>query len=259
MKKFFQTLILLLCIGVFCFSAWQLYCIWEEYHAGDEIYDSVQKEVSIPSSDEETDPLQEDLASGDSHEFRIPDSLVRMDVLQKINSDAIGWIRIPDTNINYPILQAKDNERYLRHTITGEYNKAGCIFVDFRSEDAFREANTIIYGHNLLNGKMFSNLMKYEKQDWYQDHPYIYIQTSEGVQVYEIYSCYRTLDSSQTYTFGLETDTEAFQEYLDETVDQALYSTGIKPDSSDRIVTLSTCTNETDEERFVVHGRLTDR
>ena len=258
MKKFLQTLILILCIVVFCFSAWQLYGIWQEYHTGDEIYDSVQEEVSLPSSGEEENPQDGSSENGSENDsaLRIPDSLVNLDALLKINSDAVGWILIPDTNISYPVLQAEDNERYLRRTITGESNKAGCIFVDCRTENAFQEANTIVYGHNLLNGKMFSNLMKYEEQDWYQDHPYIYIQTSDGVQAYEIYSCYRTRDSSSTYTFGLETDTEAFQEYLDETINQSLYSTGIKPDSSDRIVTLSTCTNESDEERFVVHGRL---
>lgn len=257
MKKLFQTLLLILCIGVFCFSAWQLYGIWQEYHTGDEIYDSVQEKVTLPSSDD-GESSQDKTAENDTSPF-CPDSLINLDVLRTINSDAIGWIRIPETNIDYPILQAEDNERYLRRTITGESNKAGCIFVDCRSENAFQEANTIVYGHNLLNGKMFSNLMKYEEQEWYQDHPFIYIQTSDGVRIYEIYSCYQTHDSSSTYTFGLETGTEAFQKYLDETTEQSLYITGIEPDSSDRIVTLSTCTNESDEERFVVHGRLIPR
>ncbi|MDD7388918.1 MAG: class B sortase [Lachnospiraceae bacterium] len=260
MKKFIQTLLLILCIGVFYYSAWQLYCIWQEYHAGDEIYDSVQEEVALPSSEQQEDSRSpQDETVEDSSVLRIPDSLINLELLQQINSDAIGWIRIPDTNINYPILQAEDNKLYLRRTITGEYNKAGCIFVDCRTENAFQEANTIVYGHNLLNGKMFSNLMKYEDQDWYQEHPYVYIQTSDGVQVYEIYSCYRTWDSSPAYTFNLETGTDSFQDYLDETTNQSLYTTGIIPDSSDRIITLSTCTNESDDERFVVHGRLITR
>lgn len=251
MKKIVHTFILLICIIVFCFSAWNLYCIWEEYHAGDEIYDSVKKQVS--SSKAEPDSQAE--SQGDDESSSIPDSLVDLDSLKEINEDTIGWIQIPDTEIDYPILQAEDNERYLRRTITGESNKAGCIFADFRVKTPFKEANTLVYGHNLLNGKMFSNLMKYEEESWWESHPLIYIQTEDGVSAYEVYSCYRTQDDSQTYTFGLETETQEYLDYLNYSLKEALYSTGINPTYSDQILTLSTCTNEEETERFIVHAR----
>lgn len=262
MKKFLQNFLLILCIGVFCFSAWKLFGIWQEYHAGDEIYDSIQKQVAVPPSDPVPDPDREKTndtekeSESENPGYSVPDSLADLEALKKINPDAIGWIQIPDTNINYPILQTGNNQDYLRRTITGESNKAGCIFADYRSEKAFQSASTIVYGHNLLNGKMFSDLMKYEDQDWYGEHPFIYIQIPGKVQLYEIYSCYRTTNSSQTYTFGLETGTESYQEYLLYSIEQALYSTGIEPTDTDRILTLSTCTNESEVERFIVHARL---
>lgn len=256
MKKFLQTLLLLICIGVFCFSAWKLFCIWQEYHAGDEIYDSILQEVSIPSSGQNRDGQAENSHTGNATDFPVPDSLADLSALKEINPYAIGWIRIPDTNIDYPVLQTDNNDDYLRRTITGESNKAGCIFVDYRSQEPFCSANTIVYGHNLLNGKMFSNLMKYEDQDWYREHTCILIQTSEEIQIYEVYSCYRTADNSETYTFGLETGTEAYRDYLERSVKLSLYSTGIEPADTDQILTLSTCTNESEEERFVVHARL---
>lgn len=255
MKKFLNTLILIICIVVFCFSAWKLYGIWQEYHIGDEIYDSVKDQVSSDETNSPTKFQEKDNVEDDVSGFSIPDSLVDMDALKELNNDAIGWIQIPDTNIDYPILQAEDNERYLRRTITGESNKAGCIFTDYRIESPFKEANTLIYGHNLLNGKMFSNLMKYEDKSWWESHPLIYIQTEDGVLAYEIYSCYRTDDNSSTYTFGLETETEEYQVYLDYTIEQALYSTNIQPEYIKEILTLSTCTNDEDTERFIVHAQ----
>lgn len=253
MQKMFQSICLILCIAVFCFSAWKLFDIWQEYHAGDSIYDSIEKQVSSFPSEQEDPDSPTDSSSGAA----VPDTLADLTRLQEINSHAIGWIMIPDTNINYPILQTANNSDYLRKTITGEANKAGCIFADYRSEDPFHCANTVIYGHNLLNGKMFSDLMNYEDIDWYEEHPHIYIQTADGVLLYEVYSCYRTTDDSTVYTFGLETETEAYEDYLKTTLNQALYPTGISLLNTDQIITLSTCTNETDEERFVVHARLT--
>lgn len=250
MKKFLQTLLLIICLGVFCFSAWKLYGIWQEYQEGDEIYNSIQEQVILPSSEDE------DTDTSDSSGLTVPDALVDLTKLKEINSDTVGWIQIPDTTINYPILQGKDNNQYLRRTITGEYNKAGCIFVDSSIENPFYEANTLVYGHNLLNGKMFSDLTEYEDKDWYLQHPYIYIQIEDGVLVYQLYSCYRTNDSSSTYTIGMENDTDIFQSYLDETLQHALYTTDITPDSSDKILTLSTCTNDEEDERFVVHALL---
>ena len=261
MKKTLQSFCLIICIAVFCFSVWKLFVIWQEYHAGDEIYDSIEKQVAIKQTDSSpAEPGQSETPDRDDNiGVSVPDSLVNLEELKEINSHAIGWIMIPDTSINYPILQTANNNDYLRRTITGEDNKAGCIFADYRCADPFHSANTIVYGHNLLNGKMFSDLMNYEDENWYKEHPCIYIQTYDGVRVYEVYSCYRTADNSRTYTFGLKTETEFYENYLNQTLEQALYPTDITPLSSDQIITLSTCTTETAEQRFVVHARLFTR
>ena len=261
MKRILQNLALALCLIVFGLSIWNLFHIWQEYHAGDQIYHSIKEQASLPET--ESAPASSPSTQADSSEPAetsdpsLPASLVDLDSVKEINEDTIGWIQIPDTNVDYPILQADDNEEYLRRTITGESNKAGSIFVDYRTKEPFREANTLIYGHNLLDGKMFANLMKYEEKDWWEEHPLIYIQTEESVQAYEVYSCYRTRDTSYTYTFGLETETEDYQNYLNYSLNRALYSTGIEPEDTEQTLTLSTCTNDQDTERFIVHARRT--
>ncbi|MDO5409095.1 MAG: class B sortase [Lachnospiraceae bacterium] len=253
MKKFLQSLLLLICIAVFLFSAWKLYGIWKEYQAGDEIYNSIRKQASSPDSDSQS-------GHSSGQENSLPkstlDDLVNLNALLEINADTIGWIQIPDSAVNYPILQAGDNDKYLYRTITGESNKAGCIFADYRNQQPFADANTTVYGHNLLNGKMFNDLMNYEKKDWWKTHPDIYIQSENGTYLYQVYSCYRTIADSQAYEFNLQNNTEEFKNFLSWTLKQALYPTNCKPKPTDHIVTLSTCTNEEDKERFVVHAVL---
>ncbi len=260
-SKLMQRLLLIICAAIFCYSAWQLFQIWKEYQIGDQIYDDLKNQVSADSSRNPNHSPQSgsDADSNNKNSaYYIPEILVDMDSLLSINEDVIGWIQIPDTNIDYPILQGSDNDEYLRRTITGESNKAGCIFADSRCENPFQATTTLLHGHNLLNGKMFSNLMKYEEKSFWEKHPYILIQSKDNphVMVYEIYSCYRTSSDSTTYTFGLEENSDAYQNYLSNTIQHALYDTQIVLDTSDHILTLSTCTNEEETERFVVQARF---
>lgn len=261
MKNIVQNILMITCIAVFGLSAYKLYGIWHEYHAGDKIYEGVLENVIVEADPEnaeesskddetdETDHLQDALSTD---EAKVHVLTIDLAELKQINQDAIGWIQIPDTSISYPILQAEDNDTYIRNTITGEDNKAGSIFVDCNIQHPFEDTNTIVYGHNLLNGKMFSDLMKYEKQSWYELHPLIYITTEKGIQTWKVYSCFRTSAYSDVYTIGMESGTENYSDYLMKSVEQAIYETGIVPEGDSRVITLSTCTNETDEERFVV-------
>ena len=249
MKKALTTFIFLVCIGTFCFSGWKLYEILSEYKNGTDIYHSVLDEVTVPVLTDSSTPSD----SADSPEMAQV-QLINLDALKQINPDAAAWITIPDTNISYPVLTPDDNYTYLRTTINGKQNKAGCIFVDCRTENPFANANTIIYGHNLLNGAMFCELTNYEKENWRAGHPLIYLQTENGLDTYRVFSCYKTTDDSATYNYNLQLNTDEYQNYLHMILNHSLFKSDISPSAAEPIITLSTCTNDDEHERFIVHA-----
>lgn len=175
--------------------------------------------------------------------------------LLSINPEVVGWIRIEDTNIDYPMVQADDNEKYLRLTLDGQWNNAGTIFVDYRVEEPFVSENTMIHGHNQRNKAMFHDLTLYLDQAFWESHPYVSVLTPEKNYLYQIYSCYQSPNVSKTYNCQFSGE-EQYQDYLDYTVSQSLYDTGVSVTSSDRILTLSTCNNDWEDTRMVVHAKL---
>lgn len=239
-----RTLVLLLCIGVFCFSAYELAKIFLEYHQGSQEYGKLEQYVTEPDSDK----------GGGSVEFSVD-----YDSLRAINDDIVGWIRIPGTTISYPIVQTDNNDYYLSYTFEGNTNIAGSIFMDYRNAADFSDRNTIIYGHHIKNGKMFADLRHYEDESFFQEHPIVYLNTpEEGNVEYEIFSFYLTGNYrdtyGETYSYQFANDT-AYQEYLNMITSQSKYDTGVEVSSSDKIITLSTCTNRTDDERYIIHAK----
>ncbi len=181
--------------------------------------------------------------------------------LRKINPDVIGWIEIPGTVINYPVVQTTDNDYYLDHSINGTYLKSGSIFVDYQNGSKWGDPNTIIYGHNMASGEMFAQLAKYKGGTFFRANPYIYVQTDEGIYVYTIFSAYET-NIYNPYTrmkFSSEND---FVEWAKTALSSSLkkhYNKTFEFDRYDKIITLSTCTNGFGEDgRLAVHAVLTD-
>ncbi len=98
------------------------------------------------------------------------DEIISFDELLKINKDAVGWIKINDTKIDYPVMQSSNNQDYLNKSYNGEYNYAGSIFLDYRNDSKFNDSYNILYGHNLSVGGMFSDIEKYEDQNYFNSH-----------------------------------------------------------------------------------------
>ncbi len=121
------------------------------------------------------------------------------------SKDAIGWIYSEGTNINYPIVQGKDNEHYLSHLPSGAWDICENIFVDFKNSSDFSDMNTIIYGHNMKNGSMLSTLEEYKNQEYYDEHPIIYLLTPEKNYKILLISGYTALPNDEdTYTITNE-------------------------------------------------------
>ena len=175
--------------------------------------------------------------------------------LQGINDDIVGWLKVGALDISYPVTQASDNEYYLHLTFELVQNAAGCIFVDYQNRPDFQDDNTIIYGHNMKDGSMFGTLKNFVQDGVYESDPYFWIYTPERIYKYEIFNCSTVGAVSNTYTLEFGSRKE-FQNYLDKALMQSqVDSSKVKVKSSDKIVTLSTCTGD-EETRFVVQGKL---
>lgn len=174
--------------------------------------------------------------------------------LQEVNGDVIGWIHIPDTVIDYPVLQGEDNHYYLSHTWDNKENVAGSIFMESTNQKDLSDFHTIIYGHNMKSKTMFSAIKNYRDENFWKEHPYIYIVNDDGVYRYEVYASYEAGVTSDTYRLGFKE--EGKKVFLEMGMDQSVIETGVNPESTDRILTLSTCTGNGHDTRWVVQACL---
>lgn len=236
-KNMILNVILVAAIVVFCVSAFKLLQIGKGYKDGQSEYEKV-RDVAIKNAD-------------DKEKFRVD-----FDELMKINDDTVGWIRFykEPSQINYPVVQGEDNDLYLHKTFSANENTLGAIFVDAAASSDFTDKNTIIYGHRMKDGSMFRKLEEYKDKDFWKENPYFYIYTPDGKEItYKIYSVGQVLDTSDTYLTSFAGE-EDYQKFLDMTMKEADYDTGVKVTTEDTVVTLSTCTAASDEHRFVVRG-----
>ena len=237
-----STIVLVVAIAVFCVSGFQLYKIMSGYHKGKAEYDKIL-EIAV----EEKEPEEE----GQEDSFR-----VNFDELLAINPDTVGWIRFsPEpSQINYPVVQGDDNDLYLHKTFSANDNTVGAIFVNVYNNPDFNDRNTIIYGHRMNDNSMFHDLAKYEDKSFWEANPYFYIYTPDGREItYHIYSTGVVKDISDTYLTEFASD-EDYQAFLNMTKEVAAYDTGVEVGTDNVIVTLSTCTKASNDDRFVVRG-----
>lgn len=174
------------------------------------------------------------------------------------NKRLIGWLKIDDTNIDYPVMQTVDNEYYLRHNIEQEYDRNGSIFLDKDCDFVNRSTNLIVYGHHMRSGKMFGKLDLYSDREYYEDHKYINFDTIYEKGLYEVMYVFRSRIYEEDeivfkyYQFIDAYSETEFNSYMKEMAAMSLYDTGVTAEYGDDLLTLSTCDNYTDYGRFVV-------
>lgn len=242
-----STAVLLIAVCVLVFSAYKLTMMLVPYYSGGKEYDKV-KELAI-TVDKKTDNGEE------VQEFKVD-----FDVLMQQNPDTVGWIRFDEPAvISYPVVKSADNNEYLTKTFTANDNRLGAIFMDMRSDSSFNGRNTFIYGHNLkVGGEMFSQLNEYSKEAFYKQHPNFYIYTPDGKELtYKIFSAAVVKDTADNYNLDYATD-EDYTAYLQMCKDTSNYQVDVELNAQSKIVSLSTCTNINDDERFLVQGVLVE-
>ena len=174
------------------------------------------------------------------------------------NKKLIGWLKIDDTNIDYPVMQTTDNVYYLEHNLNQEYDKNGSIFMDKDCNVLKPSTNYIIYGHHMKSENMFGKLDLYEDEDYCREHPYIQFDTIYEKGTYEVMYVFRSRVYSEEeivfkyYQFIDANSEQEFNSYMSEMESMSLYDTGVRAEYGDQLLTLSTCDYQEKNGRFVV-------
>lgn len=171
------------------------------------------------------------------------------------NDDIVGYLQIDNTNIDYAVAQAADNEFYLNRDLYGNQNTSGSIYMDYECDAHHLSRNTVIYGHNMRDGSMFHNLRYFVDPDYYAARRFIRFTTPYDETVWEVFSFYET-DTDFYYIQVVFPDDDSFLSLVSEMKERSLYDTGIEVGLGDKILTLSTCTNTASDARFVLNARL---
>ena len=167
------------------------------------------------------------------------------------HSDSVAWLYIPDTNIDYPIMQSGDNEYYTHRAADGSYLYAGSLFMDYRCSSDFSDFNSVIYGHNMGNGTMFADIPNYENEEYFMEHSYGWLTTDDNVRLIDFFAVARTVDTS-----GLYLADSTFEKWDSQLRNCASIYKEIEVTESDHLLMLSTCTGAEGSSRTILAGKI---
>lgn len=246
MKKYRKIIILILFMIIAGCLAYIVY-YYVKKEENEQVYDRIREEV-VQTEPEETE-------SG----LVIP---IDFAALQSQNPDVYAWIRIDDTNIDYPVLQSEtDNEYYLNHTIDGTEGYPGSIYTENWNSKNFTDYNTVIYGHEMRDGTMFHDLLSYADMEYMTEHPEIVIYTPDKKFTYEIFAYVEFDDRHILHSFDFAFR-QGRQKFLDELQNARSLNNQFREDvevtADDRLLTLSTCKPGYDDKRILVEAVLTN-
>ena len=173
--------------------------------------------------------------------------------LSQSYDSSIGWIFVPDTNINYPIMQAEDNEYYLHRSYDGSYLYSGSVFLDWRCNSDFSGDVNMLYGHNMQNGSMFADVLNFVNEDYFDSHKYGWLTTEDSVYRIEFFSVSQPQSCSGVYNVM-----RAGDKWLRKLKSCSLIFKNPQVSEDDSMISLSTCTNSEGSSRTVLTGKLVE-
>ena len=175
--------------------------------------------------------------------------------LKEQNNETVAWIKVNDTNIEYPIVKAQNNDFYLNHSFDKSNNSAGWIFADYRNKFDGTDKNIVIYGHNMKDDSMFGSLKNVINEDWYnnEDNKYITLIIENETQVYEVFSVYQIEKEDYYIQTNFNTEKE-FNTFVQTIKKRSKKDFNVDVNKEDNILTLSTCANN-NKYRVVLHAK----
>lgn len=254
MGKWIKRILIIVSLAVFLFSAGSIAFIMNRYKNDEMVYTNAARQYTTPKEDSSG----EEAADGGAADIELIETApihIDFESLQAANSDVVGWIYCEGTVINYPVLQGEDNDFYLHHTYEGNYSAAGSIFVDAVNRPGFLDSNTIIYGHHMRDGSMFAALEDWKDQEFYEEHPVIWLLTPGQDYKIVLFSGYWTSAYSDIYTVFTGPCKE-LNEYLEKCVQESDFQADVELDPKGYYILLSTCAYVFEDARYVVHGML---
>ena len=242
MRKAVYVILIIVLLGVFGYSAYLL---------GDYLLEKHRSDVSIAKAAEYVRVMEKPDVQKEGEDPSDAEMIeVDFDALWQLNEDIIAWIYSPDTPINYPVLQAEDNDYYLRRLIDGTWNIGGSLFLDYRCPADFSQGNNIIYGHHMKNGTMFSSLVHYRDQSYYDEHPVLYLATPTGQYRVELFAGFTISAMDELY------DPDVSPEQLEKLMAHSTFIPDHEIPLEGPFVTLSTCAYDFKNARYAVVGKL---
>ncbi|MBQ4513014.1 MAG: class B sortase [Anaerolineaceae bacterium] len=264
-NKLLLLIILIVSIGGSMVMGKKLFSALYEYKAGEKIYEEISEIANIQAPTVSHGSANSDIAEivhvPDQDEKSKPaenkSSPIDFDSLTEISTDIRGWLRLEGTRVDYPVMQSKDNNYYLSHAVNGTWNKVGTPFMDFRNNGDFSDRLTVIYGHYMGDGSMFTEIHNYKSQKFFDEHPYIDLYTPAGsYRILPVAGVYQNVEYWD-FTFDYETD-DAFLHQIDIWKALSTFKSITEYDADDRFVVLTLCTYDVENSRFLLVGKITD-
>lgn len=264
LRKILFAVLFLSAAGIALYSGYQVLSVLSQRHISNTVNEELNRQALVCAETRNPDALPT-TASGSGNPPEEPAGetqppretvpvRVNFEYLQDKNEDVAGWIYCEDTPISYPFLQSADNNYYLYRLIDGTQNPSGSLFLDFRNSFDLSDWNSIIYGHNMHDGTMFACLNEYKKQEYYDSHPIMYLLTPDTEYRVELIAGISARADASFYDFPVPEDRQ--EAVIQEWLAASTFETHADILPGDRFVTLSTCTYEYDNARFVVIGAL---
>lgn len=247
-----DNIILLICAIVFVAALIAMIGKWYSEKKAQEKYESLsQVSTEMPTEEEALDVFS-DLGIDN------PGKVLDWEALWAENEDIYAWIYIPDTNIDYPVLQHEsDNSYYLNYNLDGTKGYPGCIYTENINSKDFTDNNTVIYGHNMRNGSMFADIHQFKDAEYFENHRYVYMYMPDKVIVYEIFANYVFSDAHILYSYDCYSQ-EGYEQYInmifDTYADAGIFREGVTVDETTPIITMSTCVTGQNDQRLLLQA-----
>ena len=268
MTKKVRTILLCIFSAIFLVSAVMLGAYFWRSHAEQSRYhqlsslrptDSPRPTVSAPETGAKpTDPTLPEYVTVTDPKTGLPRQiLTEFSALYALNSDLVGWLKIPGTEIDYPVMHTPDDpEYYLYRNFDKKSNKAGCLFAHYEGDVFAPSDNITIYGHHMKDGSMFGQLNRYTKKTFREEHPYIYFDTLEALHTYEVMAVFLTTATKEEgfpyHRFVDAEDEAAFNDFVADCKELSLYDTGVTATYGEKLICLSTCEYTRENGRLVI-------
>lgn len=253
MKKWLYNTLLILFIAIFVISGGVLV----HHYIDSSIQKDRYAELSAIRTQQETTPRPEPVGTLPEIEQEHTAALPEFTELYELNSDIVGWLKIPGTVIDYPVMQTPDKpDYYLKRNFDKEPNSHGCIYAREVCDVLAPSDNVTLYGHHMRDGSMFAQLDKYRDPGFRDENPYIYFDTLTRLQTFEVMAVFVTtasMDEGFPYHIFVDAQSpEEFSEFVSQCKALALYDTGITAQYGDKLLCLSTCEYSQTNGRLVV-------